>query len=99
MENKQKLVNSQTESEKENLAKQDLALRIAMVMDRTNQILPNPEATVNDIYKMFGNDKKVQEAILFGSFGKYGTTYKLTTQEIGKWIYTYKKPKYKVERL
>ena len=72
----------------------DLTIRIAVVMQRLDQVLPDPVQTVNDIYTMFGNDKSVQEAILFGSFGKYGTTYKLTTQEIGKWIYTYKKPKF-----
>ena len=72
--------------------KQDLTIRISIVMQRLDQVLKDPKQTVNDIYNMFGNDKKVQEAILLGSFGKFGVTYKLTTQVIGNWISEYKKP-------
>jgi hypothetical protein len=56
-------------------------------MDRLGDVELKFNSTAQDIYKHFGYDEKVQNAILNGSMGKYGVTYKLTTQVIGSWIY------------
>ena len=64
-----------------------------MVMQRTEQKLSDVNATVDDIINIFGYNDKIKQAILNGSVGKYGVTYKLTTQTIGSWIYQYLAPK------
>ena len=63
-------------------------------MDKLLDTDLNIENAALYIYDHFGYDENVQKAILNGSMGKYGITYKLNTQVIGNWIYEYiKKPK------
>ena len=62
-------------------------------MDRLNDTDLNVENTAKAIFDHFGYDDKVQKAILNGSMGKFGVTYKLTTQVIGHWIYSSQKKK------
>lgn len=64
-----------------------------MVMQRTEQKLSNVNATVEDILNNFDYNDNTKKAILKGSLGGYGVTYKLTTQVIGHWIYTNQKKK------
>jgi len=76
----------QTQLEKDK-NKQDLTLRLAMVMQRTEQKLSDVNATVDDILSNFNYNDKTKRAILKGSLGGYGVTFKLTTQIVGSWIY------------
>jgi len=64
-----------------------------MVMQRTEQKLSDVNATVDDIINIFGYNDKIKQAILNGSVGKYGVTFKLTTQVVCSWIYESRKPK------
>jgi len=62
-------------------------MRLVVVMSRLKDTELDVPKTAKDIYDHFGYDNNVQRAILNGSMGKYGVTYKLTTQVIGNWIY------------
>jgi len=68
-------------------------------MDRLGDTELKFNSTAQDIYKHFGYNEKVQTAILNGSMGKYGVTYKLTTQVIGSWIYKSRERKRNIERI
>lgn len=67
-----------------NSLKQSLALAI----ERTNTVPFNIENMVKDILTEFPklNDDSMSMAIRNGSLGKYGRTYKLSTQEVCIWI-------------
>lgn len=68
---------------------------LAVAMQRTESEMSNIKLTINDIYSEFQNKKLIDitEAIRQGTFGKYGTCYKLTTQVIGYWINQFFKEK------
>ena len=73
---------------------------LAIAMERTDCEIKNINAIIQDIFSEF-SDKKlidIKEAIRQGSFGKYGITYKLTTQVICFWINQYLKEKYKTNQ-
>ena len=66
-------------------------------MERTDCEIKNIDNLVLDISEEFKNKKlvDVKEAIRQGAFGKFGITYKISTQVIGYWINQYLKEKYK----
>lgn len=70
---------------------------LAIAMDRTDCEIKHIDIVIKDIFDEFANKKliDIKEAIRQGSFGKYGITYKLTTQVICFWINQYLKEKYK----
>lgn len=76
-----------------------LLMRLIVVMDRLQDTELNVIQATKEIYEYFGYDIKMQKAILDGSMGKYGVTYKLTTQVIGNWIFKSREIKKGVERL
>ena len=66
-------------------------------MERTDCEIKNIDNIVLDISEEFKSKKlvDVKEAIRQGAFGKFGITYKISTQVIGYWINQYLKEKYK----
>lgn len=66
-------------------------------MERTDCEIKNIDNVVFDISEEFKNKKlvDVKEAIRQGAFGKFGITYKISTQVVGYWINQYLKEKYK----
>ncbi len=68
-------------------------------MNRLNDTELDIVKSAESIYSHFGYDIKVQKAILDGSMGKYGVTFKLTTQVIGSWIYKSREKKRPIERI
>ena len=56
-------------------------------MVRTDLEFTDIKATAEDLLKTFEYNKIMMQAIKDGSMGKYGVTFKLTTQVIGSWIY------------
>ena len=53
------------------------------------------DETINDLLDEFKHVtiKDIRESLRGGGFGKYGRTYKLSTQEISIWIREYLKSK------
>jgi len=70
---------------------------LAVAMQRTNTEIISFELTLKDILIEFNNKKIIDviEAIRQGGLGRYGITYKLTTQIVCYWINQYLKEKYK----
>ncbi len=70
---------------------------LAIAMERTDCEIKNIDNIFSDISEEFNNKKviDIKEAIRQGAFGKFGISYKLTTQVIGYWINQYLKEKYK----
>lgn len=70
---------------------------IAVAFQRTGTDPYNIEMMVNDIKTEFKflSDDEIQKAIRNGGLGKYGKTYKLTTQEVCIWIREYLKERNK----
>lgn len=66
---------------------------IAVAFERTNTEVINIEKMSFDIISEFKNlsDLDFKKAIRNGGLGKYGRTYKLSTQEICIWIREYLK--------
>ena len=62
-------------------------------MDRLELQFKNIDVTILDILSEFSfvTVKQAREALRLGSLGKYGKTYKLTTQEVCYWIREYLK--------
>ena len=65
---------------------------IAVAFERTNTEVVNIEKMSFDIISEFPelSDEDFKKAIRNGGLGKYGKTYKLSTQEICIWIREYK---------
>lgn len=61
---------------------------IAVAFERTGTEPFNINIMVCDIQTEFSflSDKEIQQAIRNGGLGKYGKTFKLTTQEVCIWI-------------
>ena len=76
-------------SHQTNSLKQSLVLAI----ERTNTVPFNIENMTKDILTEFPNlnDDSMSMAIRNGSLGKYGRTYKFSTQEVCIWIREYLK--------
>lgn len=68
---------------------------LIMAIERTDLNLTSIDNSANDIFTEFQRTSlsKIREAIRKGSLGEYGSTYKLTTQEICIWIRKYLKSK------
>ena len=64
---------------------------------RTDLVLKNKEEVSERIADLITELKLTQKtfktAIVRGASGKYGVSYKLTTQVIGSWLYSYKNEK------
>ena len=68
---------------------------IVLVFDRTNTSARNIDGIVIDILKEFPDitDDEITNALRNGSLGKYGKTYKLSTQEMCCCIRNYRENK------
>ncbi len=68
---------------------------LALAMERVGMELSNINSTIFDIETEFSflSLEKIQYAIRCGGLGKYGRTYKMTTQEVCYWIREYIKSK------
>ena len=68
---------------------------LAIAIQRTEMKLKNIEETVEDIATEFRhlNLSEIKLALRNGSLGKYGRTYKLSTQEVCFWIREFIKEK------
>jgi hypothetical protein len=66
---------------------------LAVSMERLGMDFKNISLTTNDIITEFNymSLKQIREALRNGSLGKYGRTYKLSTQEVCFWIREYLK--------
>jgi hypothetical protein len=66
---------------------------LLVAIQRVELNFKNIDLTISEISKEFNYVllKDVIEAIRLGSFGKYGITYKLTTQTVSFWIREYLK--------
>jgi hypothetical protein len=78
----------------------NLKLSIAFAFERTRTEPFKIDGMVGDVLSEFPrvSSDKITEAIRNGSLGKYGRTYKLSTQEICFWIREHIKP-VKVDKL
>ena len=74
-----------------------LKTQLALAMQKTDCEIKNIDWLISDIISEFGNKKTIDilEAIKQGSIGKFGISFKLTTQVVGYWINQYLKEKYK----
>jgi len=74
-----------------------LKTQLALAMQKTDCEIKNIDWLIIDIVSEFGNKKTIDilEAIKQGSIGKFGISFKLTTQVVGYWINQYLKEKYK----
>jgi len=68
---------------------------LAVSMDRLGMDFKNIDNTISDLIIEFKGVplKDIREAIRNGSLGKYGKTYRLSTQEVCVWIREYLKTK------
>lgn len=71
----------------------DIKKSLAITMDRLGMDFKNIDNTTSDLYLEFKSMplKEIREALRLGSLGKYGRTYKLSTQEVCFWIREYQK--------
>ena len=71
----------------------DIKSSLAMVMHRLGMDFKDINLTTKDINTEFNfmTIKQIREALRNGSLGKYGRTYKLSTQEVCFWIREYLK--------
>lgn len=88
------LTNSQTRLEI-TTQQSNLMKYIAVAFERTNTEVINIEKMSFDIITEFSKceDEDFKKAIRNGGLGKYGRTYKLSTQEICIWVREYLKEK------
>ena len=86
-----KLQKLENQSEKSILTN-SLMQSIALVFERTSTDPRNIEGMVKDILKEFPDvtDDEITNSLRNGSLGRYGKTYKLSTQEICGWIREYR---------
>lgn len=70
-----------------------LQFYLNIACERTNGELSNLDSTIIDIQNEFPElrEEDFKKALKGGSLGKYGRTYKLSTQEICIWIREYLK--------
>lgn len=61
-------------------------------MERTDMEFKSIDATIEDIITEFSDlpIEQVREALRNGSLGEYGSTFRLSTQEICVWIRKYR---------
>jgi hypothetical protein len=73
----------------------NLVPSLAIAMERLEMEIKNIDNTIDDICTEFSSNKlsDIKEAIRKGSLGKYGRSYRLSTQEISYWIREYLKEK------
>lgn len=66
---------------------------LLVAVQRVDSQLDNIQKTINDIITEFPNMKEneFRKALRNGGLGKYGVTFKLTTQVVCYWIREYKK--------
>lgn len=78
-----------------------IATYIGVAFERTGTEPYNIENMVKDIEIEFPNlsEEDFRDAIRNGGLGKYGKTYKLTTQEVCVWIREYLKEKMPIKKL
>lgn len=71
----------------------NIKLSLVVIMDRLNMQFKDINETILDISTEFNfmTIKQIREALRNGSLGKYGRTYKLSTQEVCFWIREYLK--------
>jgi len=84
------LQNTDTQEDKIN----NLKLSIAFAFERTRSDPFKIDGMIKDILTEFPRlqSEKITEAIRNGSLGKYGRTFRLSTQEVCYWIREYIKP-------
>ena len=77
-----------------------LKTQLSLAMQKTDCEIKNIDWLISDIVSEFGNKKTIDilEAIKQGSIGKFGISFKLTTQVVGYWINQYLKEKYKTNQ-
>lgn len=70
---------------------------LAVAVERTDCEIKNIDNLVLDILEEFKKENiiDIREAIRQGGFGKFGISYKITTQVVGYWINQYLNLKYK----
>lgn len=75
----------------------ELKASLVLALERTNTTVINIENTISDIKSEFSNVdiKDIQKALRNGGLGKYGRTFKFSTQEICIWIREHLKEKEK----
>lgn len=75
----------------------NVATYISVAFERTGTEPYNIENMIKDLMSefVFLSDEDLKKAIRNGSLGKYGKTYKLTTQEVCIWIREYLKERNK----
>lgn len=93
MEHLQK--NNLEQLETQTLISKELIASLGVAEQRTDLKFKNIVESHTDVLNEFSNIPidKIQKAIRNGSLGKYGQTYRLSTQEICRWIREYNKPK------
>jgi len=71
--------------------KSTLTASLATAFERTGTEPTNVENIIKDLHSEFGHieQEHILKAIRNGSLGKYGKTFKLTTQEVCIWIRNY----------
>jgi len=74
---------------------------LAVAFERTNTPPFNLDKLVSDVLTEFPKvtNNEITAALRSGSLGKYGRTFKLSTQEICYWIREYLKSKNKKQSL
>lgn len=75
----------------------NLKSSLAVAFERTNTPPFNLDKLVSDVLSEFPrvSDNDITLALRSGSLGKYGRTFKLSTQEVCYWIREYQKSKTK----
>lgn len=68
-----------------------LQISLAHAFERTGTTPRNIDAMINDVIEEFPNlnEETIKQALRNGGLGKYGQTYKLTTQAVCIWIRKY----------
>lgn len=76
-------------------AENEIKASLYLAIERTDSELLNINSTTKDVFSEYSHLKlkEINEAIRLGGLGKYGRTYKLTTQEVMMWIREYVKSK------
>lgn len=84
-----------------NIRKLEIQASVLFSMRRTSTTELDIENTVQDIISEFYHipQEKIIKAIRVGSLGRYGLTYKLTTQQICIWIREFIKEEIKNRQL
>lgn len=88
------LVTSQQQLERP-ILKRNIKEYLALALERTQTEVFNLDKLIDDIVIEFPylKDEDYMMALRFGSLGKYGRTYKFSTQEVCIWIREYIKGK------